>query len=38
MAHYDMITELPNRQTIIEKIHELIELSKDKKIIFYTVF
>lgn len=38
MAHFDMITELPNRQTIIEKIHELIDLSKDKNIIFYTVF
>jgi predicted signal transduction protein with EAL and GGDEF domain len=38
MAHFDLITELPNRKAIMDKIHELIELSKEEDIKFYTVF
>ena len=38
MAHYDMITELPNRKSIMDKIHELIEVSSYEEINFYTVF
>lgn len=38
MAHYDMITELPNRKSIMDKIHELIEVSGYEEINFYTVF
>lgn len=38
MAHFDMITELPNRKTIIDKLNELIDKSKDEIINFYIVF
>jgi diguanylate cyclase (GGDEF)-like protein len=38
MAHYDLITGLPNRKTIMDKIHELIEGSRIKVFPFYMVF
>lgn len=38
MAHYDLITELPNRKTILDRIHKLIEESKTKAVYFYMVF
>ncbi len=38
IAHFDMVTELPNRKTIMDKIHELIDNPKENAINFYTVF
>jgi diguanylate cyclase (GGDEF)-like protein len=38
MAHFDMVTELQNRKTIMDKMHELIALSKQEPVTFYTVF
>jgi diguanylate cyclase (GGDEF)-like protein len=38
LAHYDMVTELPNRMAIIEKIQEHIKRSKSEEISFYIVF
>jgi diguanylate cyclase (GGDEF)-like protein len=38
MAHFDTITELPNRKATMDKIHELILNSQDETINFYIVF
>lgn len=38
LAHYDLITELPNRKTIIDRIQELIEKSKIEAGSFYVIF
>jgi diguanylate cyclase (GGDEF)-like protein len=38
LAHFDMVTELPNRMAIIEKIQELIKRSKSEEVSFYIAF
>ncbi|MBK1811259.1 EAL domain-containing protein [Clostridium sp. YIM B02505] len=38
MAHFDMITDLANRKTIIQEIYKLIKLSEDVETSFYIVF
>ena len=38
MAHFDMVTGLPNRKAIMDKIHELIKISKKEAKTFYIVF
>ncbi|WP_238882078.1 bifunctional diguanylate cyclase/phosphodiesterase [Clostridium sp. YIM B02551] len=38
MAHFDMVTELPNRKTIMDKINELIETFQKTSAYFYVIF
>ncbi len=38
LAHYDGVTELPNRKSIVDKICDLIYRFKEEELKFYTVF
>lgn len=38
LAHYDHLTELPNRKMMLERLHLLVKLSENEKSTFYIVF